>query len=325
MSEELARKYEPVIRYAKKENFYPMSVDPYLAKCSLHHKDEKMGVDGLVLPPELVTEEELQVFSSPDFYMIYAAQQVPDEEELARLKKWAEDYKATRGPLDELTKMATKLGIKLQRVFLPLDLPKEVQEQALENYGGYEANKPAYYYRFSEAGGYQILQYWFFFAYNDFATAHKGVNDHEADWEQITLFLKEGKPEWAAYASHDAKGEELRKSWDKIETVDTHPVVYAAVGSHASYFGKGEHHGIDNAPGDGLTVGEGGTPWETPGDLNKAIWATDYQGLWGYYAHERVSDKLLHGAVSPAGPKYNKDDTIRKAWENPLGWAELDE
>lgn len=323
MSEELARRFEPIVRYSKGENFYPLAVEPYLAKCSLHNKDESVGMKGMVLPPEMVDEDMLKTFSSPDYYMVYAAQEIPDPDELERLKEWAESYKATRGPMEELLKKATALGIALQRIFLPLDLPIEVQQQALKHYVGPEANKPTYYYRLSEAGGYQILQYWFFFAYNDFATSHGGVNDHEADWEQITLFLKEGKPEWAAYASHDAKGDELRKKWSDIETVDDHPVIYAAVGSHASYFTKGEHHGIDNAKADGLTIGPGGTAWEKPGDLDKAAWATDYQGLWGFYAHDRVSDKLLKGAVSPAGPKFNKDGTVRTAWEDPLGWAEL--
>lgn len=324
MSEALVRKHEPVIHYPKGENFYPMGVDPYLPFCSLHHKTK-----GIILPPTQVTVETLEMFGGdPDYYMVYAAQKVEDQEEYDKLLKFIESQQATRGvkeEIEKLTEKATKLGIKVQRAVLPLDLPKEVHEKALEQYGGIKKQKPTYFYRVSEAGGYQIIQYWFFFAYNDFATAHKGVNDHEADWEQITLFFKGDKPEWAAYASHDASGDELRRKWADIETVGTHPVIYPGIGSHASYFSKGEHHGIDNAPGDGLTVGEGGDhAWEKPADLDKLGWATDYSGLWGYYAHERASDKILGGAVSPAGPKFLKDGTVRKAWENPLAWAELE-
>ena len=54
MSEALAKKYEPIVRYSKGENFYPLAVEPYLEKCSLHHKDESVGMKGMVLPPEMV-------------------------------------------------------------------------------------------------------------------------------------------------------------------------------------------------------------------------------------------------------------------------------
>jgi hypothetical protein len=32
---ELLRKYEPVLRFAKSERFFPMAVEPYLEKCAL--------------------------------------------------------------------------------------------------------------------------------------------------------------------------------------------------------------------------------------------------------------------------------------------------
>lgn len=299
-----------------------MAIEPYLQICSLYHKEK-----GLVLPPAVVDEQMLQMFNEPDFYMVYAAQQSEDEEELERMTELGMNMKETRGVREEmetLVEKAIKLGIKVQRALLPLNLPKEVQEAALEQYGGPRVNQPKYYYRLSEAGGYQIIQYWFFYAYNDFATSHGGVNDHEADWEQITLYLKGDTPEWALFASHDARGETLRKKWKEIELVDGHPVVYPGVGSHAAYFTAGEHGGIDTANGNGLSIGTGDMQWNEPGNLDDAAWATDYAGLWGYFAHERISDKLLMGAVSPAGPKYNKDGTMRLAWENPLKFAELE-
>jgi hypothetical protein len=39
--------------------------------------------------------------------------------------------------------------------------------------------------------GYLILQYWLFYAMNDWRSTFGGVNGHEADWEQIRLFLNE--------------------------------------------------------------------------------------------------------------------------------------
>jgi hypothetical protein len=74
------------------------------------------------------------------------------------------------------------------------------------------------------------------------------VNDHESDWEMISVYLYEDEgrlvPEWVAYASHDFHGADLRRRWDDsidLELHDGHPVVYAGAGSHAAYFHPGEY------------------------------------------------------------------------------------
>ena len=41
--------------------------------------------------------------------------------------------------------------------------------------------------------GADVLQYLFFFAMNDWRSSFAGVNDHEADWEQIFVYLPEGR------------------------------------------------------------------------------------------------------------------------------------
>ena len=93
-----------------------------------------------------------------------------------------------------------------------------------------------------------ILQYLFFFPMNDWRSTFYGINDHEADWAQAFVFLAEDdtgamKPHWVAYASHDFKGDDLRRRWDDplLEKVGTHPVIFAGAGSHASYFEQGEY------------------------------------------------------------------------------------
>jgi hypothetical protein len=44
---ELLRKYEPVLRFAKSERFFPMAVEPYLEKCTIHAYGPQ-GVVGLL-------------------------------------------------------------------------------------------------------------------------------------------------------------------------------------------------------------------------------------------------------------------------------------
>ncbi|MFQ5854188.1 MAG: hypothetical protein ACE5LU_00890 [Anaerolineae bacterium] len=82
------------------------------------------------------------------------------------------------------------------------------------------------------------VQYWFLYYYNDWH------NRHEVDWEGITIILKgdpDGavtpanlSPEIVGYASHVSG---RRRPWTNVETESSHPIVYCARGSHASYFG----------------------------------------------------------------------------------------
>ena len=48
-----------------------------------------------------------------------------------------------------------------------------------------------YYGRVVRTGGYVALQYWFFYVFNDWRSRVYGVNDHEADWEQVVVYLAE--------------------------------------------------------------------------------------------------------------------------------------
>ena len=75
------------------------------------------------------------------------------------------------------------------------------------------------YIRVTREGGYTILQYWFFYAMNDWRTIYGGVNDHEADWEKVFVYLSEDEdgevvPEWTVYSAHNERGEDLRRRWD---------------------------------------------------------------------------------------------------------------
>ncbi|MBV9357466.1 MAG: hypothetical protein JO023_18290 [Chloroflexi bacterium] len=105
-----------------------------------------------------------------------------------------------------------------------------------------------YYGRVVRVGGYIALNYWFFYAMNPWRSTFYGANDHEADWEQIFIYLSEEAegepvPRWAAFAQHDFAGDDLRRRWDdpELRRVGEHPLVYAGAGSHASYFEPGEY------------------------------------------------------------------------------------
>ncbi len=174
----------------------------------------------------------------------------------------------------------------------------------------------------------------------------------------------EAKPEWVAYAAHNYTGDNLRRRWDdpEVEKVGEHPVIYVGAGSHASYYAPGEYLTeltvplpspiarmtssvrsfwktrlgqyvgdgsgyfsipfVDYARGDGLSVGEGGDrAWEEPRLIDHPTpdWVSGYRGLWGLYARDP-----FEGEDAPAGPMYNRDKSVARAWYDPVGWAGLD-
>ena len=51
--------------------------------------------------------------------------------------------------------------------------------------------KYVYHGRVVRQGGWTICQYWFFFAYNNWRSGFHGVNDHESDWELVSVYLYE--------------------------------------------------------------------------------------------------------------------------------------
>jgi hypothetical protein len=77
------------------------------------------------------------------------------------------------------------------------------------------------------------VQYWFLYFFNF------RLNEHESDWEQVTVRLNGDKePVDVYYSAHEGGNV---KSWDAIESEGDHPVVYPARGSHANYFSPGRH------------------------------------------------------------------------------------
>jgi hypothetical protein len=73
-----------------------------------------------------------------------------------------------------------------------------------------------YHGRVVRQNGRVVLQYWFFYAFNDWRSNFFGANDHEADWEKVFVYLSESEagemcPEWVAYAAHAESGDDLRR------------------------------------------------------------------------------------------------------------------
>lgn len=115
-------------------------------------------------------------------------------------------------------------------------IPSQDESRAWQQYHEYLSETqhpygPAVYGRYVEDDSGPSLQYWYLCLYNDFR------NNHEGDWEMVTIELSgDGSPLRAGYSIHD--GGSVRNWADvaKDEPGGSHPLLYVARGSHAGYF-----------------------------------------------------------------------------------------
>src|SRR5262249_48609972 len=98
--------------------------------------------------------------------------------------------------------------------------------------------QPSSYVRAADhrAAAYDI-QIWFFYAYN---LGSLGFN-HEADWEHVTISVSSDFAFVSAYYSAHRSGRRIDVA-SQLGWVDgTHPIAYAARGTHASYPAPGAY------------------------------------------------------------------------------------
>ncbi len=163
-----------------------------------------------------------------------------------------------------------------------------------------------------------VVQYWFFWYFNQF-------NDlHEGDWEGMQIAFEAGTPRGALAEGPNemilfqhAGGE--RADWDdsKVEKEGTHPVVYPAAGSHATFYdstvyvqngSNGSGVGCDNTsePLREVRVHPIAVP-TFPTTTGRFKWLT-YFGHWG-----QKEKGFNNGPTGPA---------TKTQWLEPFSWME---
>jgi len=275
-SEDLAilRRFEPLIHYTRGERFFPMDVESYIQECSLwvQHPDEPAE---LLVPEGELTVEKL-VEPRPDgFGTIHFLKFIEplDIIELARysinqaVKKFSQRdlsdvFYAGRGRLARVGYGSRFVDALFSITFFMRGrVPGDTAAAAALTYKRLLASQERYCYygRVVRQAGWVVLQYWYFYPFNNWRSGFFGVNDHEADWEMVTIYCSQDetgdqsldtdslaaclRPKWVAYASHDFSGDDLRRRWDdpEVKKIGDHPIIYAGAGSHAAYFTAGEY------------------------------------------------------------------------------------
>ena len=369
----ILRAFEPVVRLTQGEYFVPVGVDEYVRNCSLWVQRPDGAADRVAEPGSLDLERlALLGAQHGRAGQSLSGISVPHSRR-QRIRSWFR----TQRPKFRAGHRLAQVGLSgraidtISRLSLlfrgAVPGGSAVASLALQN-GHLHPDTPTYHARLVREGGWIVCQYWFFYSFNNWRSGFSGVNEHESDWEQVTIYLDgtgavddAGLPEprWVVFSAHDETGDDLRRRWDDpdLTVVDgRHPVVFAGAGSHSGAYLAGDYlitvapetlgrlvglirtvartftpwtraaQGsgigipyIDYARGDGLSIGPGQErEWTAVVISDETPWVRDYRGLWGHDTRDR-----LGGERGPAGPRYERDGSVRASWGDPVGWAGL--
>jgi ABC-type sugar transport system permease subunit len=162
------------------------------------------------------------------------------------------------------------------------------------------------------------VQYWLYYTFNDF------TDKHESDWEMAQADFAAATPRdalrkgpYEVALSQHAGGERSDWSNTKLEKQGTHPVIYAATGSHANYFGSALYLGRGASEGFGCDdTRDADTrvrlqttllPGVPASASNPYAWL-GFDGRWGQ------QEKGLNSG--PTGP------ATKGSWSAPIDWAD---
>ncbi|MBV9048848.1 MAG: hypothetical protein JOY58_11300, partial [Solirubrobacterales bacterium] len=162
------------------------------------------------------------------------------------------------------------------------------------------------------------VQYWFYYYFNQF-------NDlHESDWEGMQLAFPAGTPAGALATGPNeivlfqhSGGEHASWQAGKVQKQGTHPVVYSAAGSHATFYGPALWLG-NGGNGSGVGCDNTTTPLTTfrpraillpdmPPTRGPFAWLS-FTGHWG-----QLEAGFNNG---PAGPN------TKTVWRKPFTWMD---
>jgi hypothetical protein len=156
--------------------------------------------------------------------------------------------------------------------------------------GNHDLDRVPVTYETGRVGSGWWITYWLFYAFNS-----KDDDQHEGDWERVSVrFDSHAQPKRVAYYAHTGRPR-VCAFGDVKRVANRHPVVFSAVGSHASYPSTGEFR--IGAPGKIDHADGRGARWRTwvAGVRSPAVPWYGFGGAWG----ARGSDSTTTG---PAGP-----------------------
>jgi hypothetical protein len=276
---EATKLYAPVVFLATNEANRPADADEYIRNSSLRWSHDSRRGDDLIAAVGQVNARSLghggYTHQTEGLVGGHTGPQIPSNADVR-----PRDHKGSGGN---------------EGFFLDVDNKHRASQRS-----GTDA--PVYY----EAKDRHYITYWFFYAFNDGPTqgALDKVDDHEGDWERICVRLDaNNRATEVAYYQHEGH---KTLPWRSVpKSGQTHPVVYSARGSHASYEAPGGKPIYKEVKGKKIQIATDqasrGAQWSTDQhltDAHKEDWY-GYGGAWGEVGNTEIS-------TGPQGPSHHK-------------------
>jgi len=349
---ELLNRHLPQLRFDGRELFFPTAIEPYVGASALIVGGSEVRASGEV------DATMLDHHLGPDSYLRFVS-------DLDRRDVVKEEAKRLAGKLlgPRLGRVGY-FGRVLDALFLASVVVRPTTPRLTTVAASLKAERlmfhrqPTCYGRAVEVGDWLVLHYAYFYVMNDWRSGYRGVNDHEADWEQAWVFCDpaDRAPVWVVASSHENLGADLRRHWDDTEFMrsdDGHPLLFVGAGSHALFFRPGDYvsridipalrwllrvrrwarralrirdddeRGLGPALGAPFVDAAGGDgalidQWDLQHLDERKSHFGGYSGLWGLDTGDPLDSER-----GPAGPKFDRQGGIRRSWADPVGFAGL--
>ena len=316
-------KYAPMVYLHPDEKYWPENPVTFIHNSSLNWFHEggcgyqEVAARGSVQAARLGKESSTPYTASPDFPTINRASCVP----IPGIEFQADDY--TR-PWDEKRKDYNSFWkdsfYEREGFYLDQDDSDSVRQGIKSIPGNLIYPGAQVFYEYVPG---QYVTYWFFYAYDDFTFPHPvlgnvSLQHHEGDWERISVQLDSSDlPLNVFYYSHSDGQIAYWQTIDKYE--GTHPVVYSAKGSHASYPSEGLQQTQcyrDICAHDSTARGPQWLTWENLQKVEAQPWY-NFGGAWGAVGAVDTPVGSFFGGdfTGPLGPSRYKNSESK--WNPP--------
>ena len=205
---EILKRFEPAVYFTKGERFFPMDVERYISQCSLWIRRPEEPAQMLVAEGNLDIKTLSEMNQARPGEVLFLKFIEPfDIIELARysidqaVKSLTSESKADRFRFGRGRLARVGYGSRIIDALFSLTLvwrgrvPGDTAAASALAYQRLQEKeeKYTYYGRIIRENGWVVVQYWFFYAFDNWRTGFIGVNDHEGDWEMICVYCSENE------------------------------------------------------------------------------------------------------------------------------------
>ncbi|MEO6997668.1 MAG: hypothetical protein ABI112_06245, partial [Terracoccus sp.] len=190
----LLRAHEPVLRLTSGEYFVPVAVDGFVAQSQLFVRDLADNAVVVATPGTLDLDRLAQLGAEHDGPGLSLSGISAPTTLSGRFRAWLPKARPSFRAGSRLAQVGL-IGRSIDffsrlSLFVRGTVPGgSAGDSLVAQQQHFAPERPTYYGRVMRDNGWIVCQYWFFYSFNNWRSAFSGVNEHEGDWEQVTVYL----------------------------------------------------------------------------------------------------------------------------------------